>query len=174
MTLLLDTHALLWWLAGSDLDPEATERIADPSIFVAVSAASVWEAAIKAELGKLAAPESIGDAAVAEGFEPLPIRFEHAERAGALPPHHRDPIDHMLVAQAEIEGLAIGDSRPLLRRLRGHRRARVDTDWMYAALRAPAIRRYCSRSSARGTDAALRVRVLPPTRSVATAVPRSA
>ncbi|MGH8985020.1 MAG: type II toxin-antitoxin system VapC family toxin [Acidimicrobiia bacterium] len=107
MTLLLDTHALLWWLEGRELDEHVSARIADPSILVAVSAASVWEAAIKAALGKLSIPEPVGPAAIAEGFEPLPIRFEHADRVGQLPSHHRDPFDRMLVAQAQVEGLTI-------------------------------------------------------------------
>ena len=107
MNLLLDTHALLWWLGGEPLDDAATERIADPEALVAVSAASIWEASIKAALGQLAVPGPLGDAAREEGFEPLPITFEHAERTGQLPPHHRDPFDRMLVAQAQHEGLTI-------------------------------------------------------------------
>ena len=64
-------------------------------------------AAIKTALGKLETPEALGAAVVREGFEPLPITFDHADRAGALPPHHRDPFDRMLVAQALTEGLTL-------------------------------------------------------------------
>jgi PIN domain nuclease of toxin-antitoxin system len=107
VSLLLDTHALLWWLDGTRLSETITERIADPGELVVVSAASIWEASIKAALGKLEVPEALATAVVEEGFEPLPITFNHAERAGALPPHHRDPFDRMLVAQALVEGLTV-------------------------------------------------------------------
>lgn len=107
MSLLLDTHALLWWLAGEPIRDEARERIADPSSLVAVSAASIWEAEIKRALGKLRIEGSLARHAVDAGFEPLPITLDHAERAGALAPHHRDPFDRMLVAQAQLESLTI-------------------------------------------------------------------
>lgn len=107
MSLLLDTHALLWWLAGDPLEPDAADRIADPNTLVAVSAASVWEASIKGALGKLETPESLAAASVQSGFEPLPISLIHAEAAGQLPPHHRDPFDRMLVAQAQADDLTI-------------------------------------------------------------------
>lgn len=107
MSLLLDTHALLWWLADTELTDEARDAIADPDHLVAVSAASIWEIAIKRELGKLDAPNGAGAVAMAAGFEPLDITFDHAASAGALPPHHRDPFDRMLVAQARTEGLTI-------------------------------------------------------------------
>ncbi|MDP9387119.1 MAG: type II toxin-antitoxin system VapC family toxin [Actinomycetota bacterium] len=107
MTLLLDTHTLLWWLAGERLEGEASERIADRSTLVAVSAASIWESAIKSAVGKLDVPEPLGRAAMEEGFAPLHVTFDHAELAGRLPKHHRDPFDRMLVAQAQTEGLAI-------------------------------------------------------------------
>jgi PIN domain nuclease of toxin-antitoxin system len=107
MSLLLDTHVLLWWLEGADLEPHAAALIADPAVLVAVSAASIWEASIKQALSKLTVPGSLAEAALANGFEPLAITFAHAERAGALPPHHRDPFDRMLVAQAELEDLTL-------------------------------------------------------------------
>ncbi len=107
MNLLLDTHTLLWWLAGRPLADDARDRIADAGTLVAVSAASIWEAAIKASLGKLRVPSSLADAVVDNGFEPLAISLAHAEAAGALPPHHRDPFDRMLIAQARAEGLTI-------------------------------------------------------------------
>jgi len=107
MRLLLDTHALLWWLGGSPLADAARERIAEPTTLVAVSAASIWEASIKASLGKLRLPGSLAVAVADNGFEPLPISLRHAEAAGALPRHHRDPFDRMLIAQAVAEGLTI-------------------------------------------------------------------
>lgn len=107
MSLLLDTHVLLWWLEGSHLTDAVVERIADPGALVVVSAASIWEAAVKAGLGKLEMPEALGDAVIQEGFEALNITFEHAEQAGNLPHHHRDPFDRMLVAQALTERLTI-------------------------------------------------------------------
>ena len=107
MSLLLDTHALLWWLAGDSIDAGVAERIADPTVLVVVSAASIWEAAIKQALGKLTTPGPLGPAALTARFEPLPIGFEHAQAAAELPHHHRDPFDRMLIAQALIEGLTI-------------------------------------------------------------------
>ncbi len=107
MSLLLDTHALLWWLAGTRLSDDVVERISDPGELVAVSSASIWEAGIKAAVGKLTMPEGLSSTVRDEGFEPLVITFDHAEQAGALPPHHRDPFDRMLVAQALVEGLTI-------------------------------------------------------------------
>lgn len=107
MSLLLDTHALLWWLAGDPIEPKASARIADPAVLVAVSAASVWEVGIKAALGKLRFDGSIAVEARRGGFESLAISFAHAELAGGLPQHHRDPFDRMLIAQAQLEKLTI-------------------------------------------------------------------
>jgi PIN domain nuclease of toxin-antitoxin system len=107
MSLLLDTHVVLWWLEGARLEEDLVRRIADPGALVMVSAASIWEASIKTALGKLDTPESLAGAVIEEGFEPLPITFDHAARAGELPMHHGDPFDRMLVAQSEIEGLTI-------------------------------------------------------------------
>jgi PIN domain nuclease of toxin-antitoxin system len=107
VSLLLDTHVVPWWLAGTGLDDAVVERISDGGELVAVSAASIWEAAIKAAVGKLRIPGALAAAVVDEGFEPLPVTLEHAEMAGALPPHHRDPFDRMLVAQAQSEHLTL-------------------------------------------------------------------
>jgi PIN domain nuclease of toxin-antitoxin system len=99
--LLLDAHALLWWL-GDDatLHADARAAIASPANDVLVSAATVWEIEIKRALGKLEAPDGLVDAIEASAFQGLPISLEDAERAGRLPPHHRDPFDRMLVVQA--------------------------------------------------------------------------
>ena len=107
MNLLLDTHALLWWLADIDLTVSAVEAIADPGNVVMVSAISVWEIEIKRSLGKLDAPEDLIEAIGDSGFEPLPVEFSHARAAGGLPPHHRDPFDRMLIAQAMTDGLVV-------------------------------------------------------------------
>ncbi len=108
MRLLLDTHALLWWLAGDrTLSREAQDGIADAESFVAVSAASVWEIEIKRAAGRLKAPDDIDTQLGANGFAPIPISVAHAVRAARLPPHHDDPFDRMLVAQAQLEGLTI-------------------------------------------------------------------
>lgn len=107
MSILLDTSVLLWWLAGAPLSPDAVARIADPANLVLVSAASVWEIAIKRALGKVRLRGSVVGHATSAGFELLAISAEHAERAGALPHHHRDPFDRMLVAQAQAERLVV-------------------------------------------------------------------
>jgi PIN domain nuclease of toxin-antitoxin system len=106
--LLLDAHAVLWWLtADTALAPEARSAIADPANEVVVSAASVWELEIKRASGKLRPPEAILAALDAEEFSVLPITGTDPERAGGLPLHHRDPFDRMLVAQAARIGATI-------------------------------------------------------------------
>jgi PIN domain nuclease of toxin-antitoxin system len=106
--LLLDTHVLLWWLTKSrDLGAEARAAIAAEDSFVAVSAAVAWEIGIKRSLKKLEAPGDIRSQLARHDFAPLPITVEHAVHAGDLPPHHGDPFDRMLVAQAQLEALTI-------------------------------------------------------------------
>lgn len=112
MRLLLDTHALLWWLcADPQLSLPARDAIAQASNEVYVSAASAWEVATKARLGKLPGAESLAQAFPHEverlGFLPLSITIQHGQRAGALPPPHRDPFDRMLIAQAQAENLIL-------------------------------------------------------------------
>jgi PIN domain nuclease of toxin-antitoxin system len=112
--LLVDTHALLWWLTDDPgLSKTAREALADPANDVLVSTASVWEIAIKRTLGKLTAPDDLPDHVEAAGFDWLPIGAEHAWRVRELPPHHRDPFDRLLVAQCLTEGMPIvsGDAR---------------------------------------------------------------
>ena len=102
--LLLDTHAFLWWRANDARLSEAAREAIATADLVFVSAASAWEAAIKIALGRLALPEPFGAGVDASGFHRLAIAFEHAEAAGALPRHHADPFDRLLVAQAMLEG----------------------------------------------------------------------
>lgn len=113
MNLLLDTHVLLWWVAGEPLDPDASTEIADPANLVCVSAASVWEMSIKQTLGKLHVDDDL-DTILSEDFEPVPITFDDARLAGSLPEHHRDPFDRMLVAQAQARDLVLVSRDPAL------------------------------------------------------------
>jgi len=105
--LLLDTHALLWWLADESLTEQAREAIADPGNLVMVSAASAWEISIKKALGKLSAPDDLEQQVNDSGFAELPISIAHGVAAGRLPRHHDDPFDRMLIAQAFEGGLII-------------------------------------------------------------------
>lgn len=108
MRLLLDTHILLWWLGD---DPNLAERaaavIADADSEVVVSAATAWEIAIKRAAGRLDCPDDLLGALAANEFDTLPITADHAITAGGLPPHHADPFDRMLIAQARAEGLTL-------------------------------------------------------------------
>ena len=106
MRLLLDTHVFLWWRAGREMRAEAMDaiRTADD---VFVSAASAWEVSIMAAIGKLRLTASFADGVAQSGFVPLPINLHHAAVAGELPPHHRDPFDRMLLAQARLERLTL-------------------------------------------------------------------
>lgn len=112
MRVLLDTHALLWWLAGdSDLSINARHTIADPANEIFVSAASAWEVATKFRIGKLPGAGPLGVDFAREvrqqGFVALAISLEHAQVAGALVGDHRDPFDRMLIAQAREEKMAL-------------------------------------------------------------------
>jgi PIN domain nuclease of toxin-antitoxin system len=107
--LLLDTNALLWWLAddGERLGAVARDRIADPDAAVYVSAISSTEIAIKQSIGKLRAPDDLADQVEANGFIELPLLIRHGSTLATLPCHHRDPFDRMLLAQASSEGLTL-------------------------------------------------------------------
>jgi PIN domain nuclease of toxin-antitoxin system len=112
LRLLLDTHALVWWLEGTPRLPSRISRIiADSGNVVLVSAASAWEIATKFRLGKLPsmAPmiTDIEGHIRAEGFQALAVSVRHAQRAGGLPGPHEDPFDRMLIAQALEEGCTL-------------------------------------------------------------------
>ena len=115
--LLLDTHVLIWAVENSPrLGADAREFITDPGNEVFVSAATIWEIAIKRALGKLSFPSDVGDTVRRDGFTELPVTFHHAEQAGGLPRHHGDLFDRMLVAQAQAEGLTIVTEDPIIPR----------------------------------------------------------
>ena len=108
MNLLIDTHVLLWWLDDPALlSGEARTVIAEGRNPVFVSAAAVWEIAIKKARGKLEAPDNLEEVLEQERFQPLPITIPHALAVGALPPLHEDPFDRIQVAQAKVEGLVL-------------------------------------------------------------------
>ncbi len=108
MRLLLDTQVFLWFLQDSRKLAKQPRRWIAEADEVYVSAASIWEAAIKASIGKL---EVVADELVAgisaSGFTELPVLARHAAMVQTLPPHHRDPFDRLLVAQAIIEPLRL-------------------------------------------------------------------
>ena len=108
MKVLLDTHILLWWLSGDEALPQrAAQVIANPDTVVLVSAASVWEIAIKKAVGRLDAPDDLLDALDANAFDELAITGAHAMAAAELPGHHTDPFDRMLIAQTRMEDLTL-------------------------------------------------------------------
>ena len=101
MILLVDAHALLWWLAGDPRLSDAARRtIADPANDVLASAATIWELEAKRVAGRLEAPDDLLEALEAVQIDPLPVTAADAVDAARLPPHHKDPFDRMLVAQA--------------------------------------------------------------------------
>jgi len=104
---LLDTCVLLWWLSGDTrLTPTWEERLQVARCLV--SAASIWETAIKHRLGKLpVSPSDLITALNQAGFETLAITPAHAAATAALPPHHHDPFDRLLIAQAQLEGVCL-------------------------------------------------------------------
>lgn len=117
MRVLLDTHAFLWWIAGDPrLSETARSVVRNRDNDILFSAAIGWEIAIKVGLGKLELlgdPERfIADQVARNGFKVLPIGLNHALRVHALPHHHRDPFDRMLVVQCQVEGLAIVSRDP--------------------------------------------------------------
>ncbi len=105
--LLLDTHVFLWLQTTPErFRPELLEELADPGSDLLLSAASSWEIAIKTGLGKLTLPEPpdryVPAAARRSGVEPIPVGHPEALAVAALPPHHRDPFDRLIIAQAQL------------------------------------------------------------------------
>ena len=112
MRLLLDTHALIWWLAGDpSLSANAKAAIIDPENEVFVRAASAWEIATKYRIGRLSQAAAlaldVSGALASQGFTELQITVLHGQAAGGLPGPNRDPIDRMLIAQATLAGLVL-------------------------------------------------------------------
>ena len=119
MNLLLDTHAFLWFVAGDErLSARARQAMEDEDAELFLSAASIWEMAIKSSLGRLTLPAPLSEY-VAEklehGFRVLPIDWTHAAAVEKMPLHHRDPFDRLLVAQAVAEGMPLVSADPEFR-----------------------------------------------------------
>jgi PIN domain nuclease of toxin-antitoxin system len=125
--LLLDTHALLWFATDDrQLSRRATRAMEADDAELYISAASVWELAIKARVGRITLPESVESylaEKLAEGYRMLPIEWAHAAAVERLPWHHRDPFDRLLIAQATVERL------PCVTRDRVFRKYGVRTIW---------------------------------------------
>lgn len=108
MTLLLDTHILLWWLGDDPRLPWAVrEVVAGGDVEVVVSAATVWEVGIERALGKLSALDDLLDEVGRQGFTGWPITLEDGAAAAHLPRHHDDPVDRVLIAQALRRGAEV-------------------------------------------------------------------
>lgn len=115
MRLLLDTHIFLWAVSGAPRLRAAARQLIESAEVVHVSAASIWEVAIKARLGKIQAdPDALVEAIAASGFVELPVRARHASEVAALPAHHHDPFDRLLLAQALVEPLHLLTADPVL------------------------------------------------------------
>ena len=108
MRLLLDTHLLVWWFVDRRISQRATELIRDPANQLYASAASVWEVAIKAALGKIEVkPDALLAGLRDGGFQELAVSARHAIQVGLLPMHHRDPFDRLLVSQSLCESMSL-------------------------------------------------------------------
>jgi len=118
MTPLLDTHLVLWWMAGeaSRISKRALDALDSEGVEPIVSAVTIWEAAIKRGLGKLEAPPNLLAQLEDAGVEVLPLTGRHADLVASLPLHHRDPFDRLLVAQATLEGLPLVSDEQWMRR----------------------------------------------------------
>jgi PIN domain nuclease of toxin-antitoxin system len=117
--ILLDTHVWLWLNSSTERIPPSTLAVlTDPDMDLYLSVASAWEIAIKYSSGKLPLPLEpalyISSRIAENGVRPLPIRLGHTFQAAALPLHHRDPFDRMLIAQAQIEGLPLATADPVI------------------------------------------------------------
>ena len=116
MKLLLDTRVVIWWLADDAILSEEIKARLDHEPDVSLSAATVWEIAIKQAVGKLKGPADLPKQVRDSGFRELSITSQHALAAGRLPLIHRDPFDRMLVAQAQCEDLTLVTRDPEIRK----------------------------------------------------------
>lgn len=121
MKALLDTHVFLWWITGDPrLSARAREVIGNGENEIFLSAASGWEMAIKAKLGKLHLPGDpvsfVAEQMAANGFDGLPVQMSHALSVYTLPPYHHDPFDRLLVVQAKLENLRLLTADPQITR----------------------------------------------------------
>jgi PIN domain nuclease of toxin-antitoxin system len=126
--LLIDTQCWLWWFSDAErLNPRAHRLVTDGENVVCFSAASSWEIAIKASLGKLKLPQPpaqyVTERLAAHAMTGLSIEHAHALRVASLPDHHKDPFDRLIVAQAQVESLAVLTADPLIARYD------IDTIW---------------------------------------------
>lgn len=121
MRFLLDTHVFLWWISDdARLSVAARGIISDPENDLFLSAASGWEIAVKAGLGRLKLPDDlesfIAEQLAANAIHPLPVHMRHALHTRILPEYHRDPFDRLLIAQARLESIPILSADPLIAR----------------------------------------------------------
>ena len=111
MTLLLDTHLLLWAAGDPErLSAESQDLLGDPATELMFSTASIWEVVIKNALGRSdfrVEPRLLLDGLIQNGYSELAVRSEHALAVGRLPPLHKDPFDRILIAQAQVENVTL-------------------------------------------------------------------
>ena len=117
MNALLDTHTFLWWITdNAELSPRAREVVGDGDNTLFLSAASGWEIAIKAKLGRLQLPDTperfVFEHMSQNAITGLPIQLSHALHVYTLPDYHRDPFDRVLIAQSQLEKLPIVTKDP--------------------------------------------------------------
>ena len=120
MRILLDTQCWLWWIASPErLSAKAEELLRDGANEIFFSSASAWEITIKYAIGKLALPEApqefVPKRLARDRIHDLAVTTPHALQVAALPPHHRDPFDRLLVAQSVLEGIPLMSANPRLR-----------------------------------------------------------
>jgi PIN domain nuclease of toxin-antitoxin system len=112
MNLLLDTHAFLWWCSAPNrLSATALAACQDRNNSLSTSVVSAWEIQIKVQLGKLAIPSALEDLLQHQqqvnNMQVLPVLLPHVYALATLPPHHKDPFDRLIVAQAAVENMMI-------------------------------------------------------------------
>jgi PIN domain nuclease of toxin-antitoxin system len=117
VNLLLDTHTLIWLLSEPErLSDVALERVEDTANTVYVSVISIWEIGIKTSKGKFRSPPDLDRALERQRFQTLPVTLRHARAVEALPDHHGDPFDRMLICQAQLDDLTLITSDRTMRR----------------------------------------------------------